>query len=97
MGVKLLLVSAEGASFDAYHEALTKLDVAYDRVDSLAAVAGPIAETQYNGLLLDDQTVTQADPDARDLIQQLLQIFPTIRLKWEPEKYRIRSFFIGEF
>jgi len=97
MDVRVLLICHDQAALAEYQKALTEMDIAFDSVFTLAALESRLIEKQYNGLLLDLETMSRAAPSEKDIAKDLLDLFPVIRLRWDAEKHKIRTIFYGEF
>ena len=96
MGVRLLLITQEGDALEAYRQALTDLGVDFDSIYSLLAIQSSLLEKPYNGLLVDVDTMACADRIEKETAKELLDLFPVIRLNFDPGKKIIRTLYYGE-
>ncbi len=95
MGVRLLLISREGAARQAYIAKLDSISIKYDVVSNLMDVPEKLTELLYNGILLDVATSARATNLEKDMFRELLERFPFMRVKSCPESDSIKTLFFG--
>ncbi|MGA1870017.1 MAG: PilZ domain-containing protein [bacterium] len=96
INMKLLLVVKDDEVKWHYQDEINKYDVEYDTVSSLADLYRALINTSYNGILLDVPTKVKASKDENILVHQVLEVFPVIRLRWDPHEKIIRTLFYGQ-
>ena len=96
MDVRVVLVAAEEDSRRRYVQELDAHGVHYDVVESLAQLHQALTRAPYNGILLDVPTLIRAGSAEKALTHELLEIYPALRLSWDPAEQRIRAMYYGQ-
>jgi hypothetical protein len=95
MNPRLLLVARPGPARDAYRNAVEEQGGIVDLVDGLADLPESLKTTPYNGLLLDVATLIKAPPDDKALVADLIEMFPAVRVNWDPGENRVVPLLYG--
>ncbi len=93
--IKILLIAAEGKPRDAYRKALDSYGVSYEVVSSPDEVTEMLVEIPFNGLLLDLPTMIKSQSSSYGAVQQILKIFPALRLLYNPRHGGVRGLPFG--
>jgi len=96
MDVRLLLVVENGEARIAYAKALMELQVTLECVPSVNELHRVLPRTSFNGILLDSAVMNSASCSEKAFIHDLLQIFPSVRLRFDPETKKIGVLYFGQ-
>lgn len=96
MTMRMLLVCPEGETREAYTNAINKLGVQYDTVATFKELYYAMAAVPYNGILVDLNTKLRAPKEELSLVENILEKFPVIQLKWEGKAEKIRTYYFGQ-
>lgn len=88
--IRILLIAEEGKPRNAYKKALESYGVSYEVVSSPGEVSDVLVETPFNGLLLDLPTMIKGQTGLNGM-QQVLDIFPALRLLYDPRHGGVRG------
>jgi len=91
MNIRVLIISDNEEACAAYRRAAESAGACCDSVSSLADIHRALVQTPYNGLLLDVVTGIKASHSERARVQDILEIFPTIRLKRGGQGENVRA------
>lgn len=94
--MRLLLVAAHGEARRRYEADLAALAVDYDAVASLAELRDELTRQAYNGLLLDMPTMLRAPAAEKSLTNDLLDIFPALKMSYDLDTGLVHSMYYGE-
>lgn len=95
METRILLLSQPGEACDTYCRKLDDIGVSYDVITQFSEYFRQVPLRTYNGLLFDVSSLVRLDSDEKNLAHDLINIFPALRLKWDPVAKRIRTLFYG--
>ena len=95
MNVRVLLLASPGEACDVYRKELGEMGVEYDVMSSFSDYFKVVPLRTYNGLLFDVSSLVRLDAAERTLAHDLINIFPSLRLKWDPREQKIRTLFYG--
>lgn len=95
MDLRLLLVVADQDAHIAYSRALMQLRVTMESVPSVAELYRLLPQTTFSGVLLDTEVMNSASSGEKAFIHDLIQIFPSVRLKHDPETKQISVLYFG--
>lgn len=86
--VRILLLAQEGETRERYKLELERLGVAYDMVSTLEELEEALTKKGYNGILTDVVARTRGDAAIKRRLHYVLEtdLFPVMRLKWNPQK-----------
>lgn len=93
--MRVLLVSAPGVAREKYEDALHQRGVDFDAASSLAELNDKLSTSPYNGILVDVPTMIRAGAEEKNLTNDLLDLFPALRLSWDADESRIRAMYYG--
>jgi len=96
MSIKLALVSPVGEIRDIYARAIKALDVQYDVVTTFKELYYAMEKVPYNGILIDLAAKMKAPHDDLGLVENVLENFPVLYLKWEEHTKAIRTYYPGQ-
>lgn len=96
MDVRLLLVVDDQEARIAYSRALMQLQVNLESVPSVAELHRLLPQTTFSGILLDSAVVNKASRSEKAFIHDLIQLFPAVRLKYDPETKQISVLYFGQ-
>jgi hypothetical protein len=92
----LILVSPEGEMRNAYAKAIDPIGVRYDTVATLQELYYAMEKVPYNGILIDLATKLKTPHEELNLVENILEKFPVIQLKWEDKTKVFRTYYPGQ-
>ena len=95
MSLRLLLVAKEGPAREAYLEAFETEEVTVDTISSLADLYDVLKQSAYNGIMVDVPTIVKATNEEKVVVNELLEMFPVVRLNWDARHNKVRPLFYG--
>ena len=93
---RVMLISGDPVSRKGYQEALAKTGVIMDTVASFREFYYAVLAIPYNGVLVDVPTMIRIPKDEKDLVKEIMDLFPVIQLKFDPATGTISTFFSGQ-
>lgn len=96
MSMKLALVSPEGENRNVYARAIEAVGVQYDVVTTFKELYYAMEKVPYNGILIDLATKMKAPHDDLGFVENVLEKFPVLYLKWEDHAKAIRTYYPGQ-
>ncbi len=91
MAIRLILVSKAGPSRDAYIIQAKAIGIALDIVDTFPDLVKFMITQSYQGVLIDLITSIKASPEEKAVVQSILDVFPVVHLKWDPQTGSIHA------
>ncbi len=91
----VLLYVHPGPQEKIYREVLTALGVTCDVVHSFDEYFATATGNKYSGLLLDIVSSIRASLDDREVIKNLFEVYPSLRLRYDPASGDIRTLMTG--
>ena len=85
MSVKLILVCKEGNARQAYLKEAKYLDCTVTVVPSFTELFQELRSAPYQGIMIDLITGMKASREEKGIVQEALEVFPVVQLKWESE------------
>ncbi|PLX82377.1 MAG: hypothetical protein C0617_14795 [Desulfuromonas sp.] len=95
MTTRVLLVAADRQAREGYLQAVAESEIACETLESLEGLRRTLEKTAFNGLLLDLPTLVRSDAAAKKLVSKVQDIYPTVRLRWLPERQQVRAIVAG--
>lgn len=96
MTLRLMLIVEQESALAGYRQQFEQLGVELFVVRSIAELAGVLAEEPCNGLLLDVPTMVRATENEKVLAHDLCQVYPSLRLRWDPRSKAVRPLHFGQ-
>ncbi|MBM4054864.1 MAG: PilZ domain-containing protein [Planctomycetes bacterium] len=99
MYIRLLLVSPEGEIRKVYTQAINSSGVQgvhYDAVATFKDLYDAMARVPYNGILIDLNTHLRAPKEELNLVENILEKFPVLTLKWDAKENAVRTYYPGQ-
>lgn len=96
MSTRVVLVSKESSEKELYLNALTKLGVDVDSVSSFGELRKIVLENPCHGILVDLRTKINAPKGDKEIAHDILEIFPVVQLRWDPEEDEIKTLYFGQ-
>ncbi|MBI1921692.1 MAG: PilZ domain-containing protein [Geobacter sp.] len=96
MDVRLLLVVNNRDARIAYSKALMQLQVSLESVPSVSELHRVLPYATFSGILLDTSVMNSASGSEKAFIHDLIQIFPSVRLKFDPDTQQISVLYFGQ-
>jgi hypothetical protein len=93
--MKLLLVCKEGNARQAYLDETKALGIDVDVFPSFYDFLKTMANTPYQGLLIDLETQMKMSLEEKNVSKAILEFFPTLQLKWHAESRSLRNISLG--
>lgn len=93
--ISLILYVHESASEAVYLDALSALDVECTVVHNFKELYRQRSTQTYSGLLVDIVSSIKATVADRSALKELMEVYPALRLRWDPESGDIRTLMIG--
>ncbi len=93
---RVIMACGEEKFRKIYLERLKPLEVTLDVVSSLSELHRKLTEFPYNGVLIDLKTKMKAKSFEKDLVNQILAIFPVIQLQYQEKTGLIQTLFMGK-
>ena len=95
MSIRFLLVCREGASLQRYLDEAKGRGVQIDVATTIKEFYDATVETPYSGLMIDMPTKIKDFSDDREKVDNILQLFPVIRLTFNEKTKQIKAFYSG--
>jgi Tfp pilus assembly protein PilZ len=89
-GERLLLVVENEAASDRYISALGERDLQCDRCGHIEEAWERLKQAPYSGVLLDMPTLVRASSRERNMIRDLDEYFPVLRMQVDPGSGKVR-------
>lgn len=97
MEIRVLLVADDQQTRKAYLQAVAESGASCETLQSLDGLQRALEETPFNGLLLDLPTLVRADAAAKKLVNEVQEIFPTVRLRWHSRRRQVGAIALGGY
>jgi Tfp pilus assembly protein PilZ len=91
--VRLVFVVEERVAVAPYLDAVRSEADAVTVVATVDELFPLMAREAFNGILLDVPTLVRATSAEKASLYDLLQVFPTLRVKWDPRSETVRALF----
>jgi hypothetical protein len=95
MSIKFLLVCRVGGSLQRYLDEAKGRGVQIDVATTIKEFYDATVETPYSGLMIDMPTKIKDFSDDREKVDNILQLFPVIRLTFNEKTKQIKAFYSG--
>jgi len=95
MAMRLILVCKEGPARQAYLREATSIGIAADPVATFGELFKAMITTAYQGVMVDLVTSVRASREEKGIAQEILDVFPLIQLRWDPETNNIHTISCG--
>lgn len=95
MNTRLILICAEGPAREAYLTEAKALGITVDVVAGFGKFIQAMADTSYQGIMVDLITGMKASRAEKLAAQEILHIYPLIQLKWDSGAGTIRTISLG--
>lgn len=96
MSTRVLLLCAPGEAREAYDVLVATHHVACDTVETVGELQAALCRSPYAGLLLDVPTLIRANRAEKSLIRELVEVYPVVRLRWNPAERDVHVLFYGQ-
>jgi len=87
---KILIVVKDDEAGNAYSEALSRLEVAYDIVANFTDMSCKVIDNAYNGLLIDILTLVRCSKEEKVIAYDCINLYPAMRVRWESKQKKIK-------
>jgi hypothetical protein len=95
MSVRLILVCKEGPAKSAYLNEAKSIGIEVDTVAGFSELFQAMVNTPYQGIMVDLITSLKSPRGEKSTIQEILDVYPLIQLKWESETNTIHAISLG--
>ncbi|MGA3175625.1 MAG: PilZ domain-containing protein [Syntrophorhabdales bacterium] len=95
MKSKVILVCKDGESKEAYLRELESVEAEVDVVASFGELLTAMTEKAYQGVLIDLATSIKASREGKEPLQDALEVFPIIQIRWDSDSSSIRTISSG--
>ena len=92
----IVLVVAPPFSSSSYLSAVATCGGTLATVSNTAELLDVLATRPVNGILLDVPSMVRASAAEKAFIHDLIQIYPSVRLKWDPRRGEVKTLFYGQ-
>jgi hypothetical protein len=93
---KVLLVCKESEAKEAYLRELEATAAEVDAVASFGEVLKGMADTAYQGVVIDLITSIKASKEEKGLLYEILDVFPILQVRWDGDSRSIRTISSGK-
>jgi hypothetical protein len=93
--IKVLVLAGTSETRQIFLTALDKLGVPCDVAFSVSEMRRKLLHTPFNGVILDVLTVVRASQKEKLFIQEISELYPTLRVRWDSQTRRIRGLVFG--
>lgn len=93
---RVMLIAGDPVSRRGYQETLAKIGVIVDTVTSFREFYYAVLATPYNGVLVDVPTKIRTPNDEKDLVKEIMDLFPVIQLNFDSATGKISTYFTGQ-
>jgi Tfp pilus assembly protein PilZ len=93
---KLLVISRNEESRQLFESLINEIGVPLDSVESLRDALFATTRNAYNGVLIDLQTIVQADDKEKNYIHDLLEAYPVAKVRAMPSRRTIAVISAGK-
>ncbi|RNC73150.1 MAG: PilZ domain-containing protein [Desulfuromonadales bacterium] len=80
---------------DGYLDAVGITGIDLTVVESISCLYPLMIREAFHGILLDVPTLVRSSSEEKAFLHDLLQIYPTVRLKWDPRCGAVRTHYYG--
>lgn len=91
--MRLILVVEERSALATYLDAIRSAVGELVIVASLGELFSAMEREAFSGILLDVPSLVRATKEEKSLLYDLIHIFPTLRVKWDPRSASVRALF----
>ena len=96
MSSKVLLVCQESEAKQAYLRELEATAAEVDVAASFGEVLKGMADTAYQGVVIDLITSIKASQEKKGLLHEILELFPVLQVRWDGDSRSIRTISSGK-
>lgn len=96
MSSKVLLVCQESEAKQAYLRELEATAAEVDVAASFGEVLKGMADTAYQGVVIDLITSIKASKEEKGLLHEILEVFPVLQVRWDGDSRSIRTISSGK-
>jgi hypothetical protein len=96
MKTRVILTCGDEDTRQTYIEKMRSPEIQVDAVSSLSELYQRLLENRYSGILIDIKTKMRATGREKELIHNLLEVFPVVQLNLDRASGEIRSLFFGQ-
>lgn len=93
---RLLIVSGTPETAAHYRTAMEQRGAACEMTHSVADMFEILLRIPFNGLVLDVPTAIKATEKEKALLQDLSDVYPTLRVRWDARAGQIRGLLLGQ-
>ena len=96
MSAKLILLCKEGDAREAYLKEAKAIGVEVDVVSTYSELFKTTITNPYQGVMIDLPTSMRASKDEKGIVQEILEVFPIVQVKWDAATNVIRTMSLGK-
>jgi hypothetical protein len=93
--IKILVLAGSPETRQSFLTALENLDLPFDVAFSVSEMRQKLLHTPFNGVILDVLTMVRASQKEKLFIQEISELYPTLRVRWDSRSERIRGLVFG--
>lgn len=93
--IKLLVLAGIPETRQSFLTALENLDILFEVAFSVPEMRQKLLHTPFNGVILDVLTMVRASQKEKQFIQEISELYPTLRVRWDSLSERIRGLVFG--
>jgi CheY-like chemotaxis protein len=93
--IKVLVLAGNPETRQIFRMALETLGAPCDVAHSVSEMRQKLLRTPFNGVILDVLTTVRASQKEKLFIQEISELYPTLRVRWDSRTRRIRGLVLG--
>jgi hypothetical protein len=93
--IKVLVLAGTPEIRQIFLRALENLGAPCDVAFSVSEMRRKLLHTPFNGVILDVLTIVRASQKEKLIIQEISELYPTLRVRWDSRARRIRGLVLG--
>jgi hypothetical protein len=94
--IKVIILADTPQTLSIFGTALDNLGIHYEKAESVLKMRKKMQTAPFNGVILDVLTTIKAAPQEKIIIQEISELYPTLRLRWDSRNHCFRGLIIGE-
>jgi hypothetical protein len=94
--IKVLILAGDPEARSVIRKKLDESGVFHDEARDASEMWEKIIHTPLNGVIVDVLTSAKAPPRGKVLIQEVSELYPTLRVRWDSKSQNLRGLVMGE-
>jgi hypothetical protein len=93
---RVLILDSHPQTLAIYRRALEELGANCETAENFTELKQKLLQVPFNGVVIDVLTAVRANPEEKRLLQEIVEVYPTLRVRWDAGAGRIRGLVFGK-